>query len=285
VTSTETGTPGRVDRAAPDETQPGRPWSPNPMTLPGATAPNLALNEQLSHRPDPGHTLIHLGFGESRLPVHPALTQRLAAAATANSYGPVAGTSKVLTAAAGYFSRRRMSTTPDQVIVTPGSKAALFALIAALPGDVVLPQPSWVSYGAHALLTGRQVQRAPIPDSFGGVPDPEALEQALRQAHRNGQHPGILLLTAPDNPTGTTASPAVIQRICQVAGNAGLTIISDEIYRDIVHPPGSLLYGATTAEQWEALRSPDPAQVPHIARPLTRLRTALSALTDSRAPA
>jgi aspartate aminotransferase len=47
----------------------------------------------------------------------------------------------------------------------------------------------------------------------------------------------------------------------------------------------SLLYGATAAEQWEALRSPDPAQVPHVARRLARLRTALSALTDAWAPA
>ena len=35
---------------------------------------------------------------------------------------------------------------PDQVVIAPGSKPLLFALLDILQGDVMLPRPSWVSY-------------------------------------------------------------------------------------------------------------------------------------------
>jgi aspartate aminotransferase len=42
----------------------------------------------------------------------------------------------------------------------------------------------------------------------------------------------------------------------------------------------SQLYGSSTDEQWAALRCSDPVLLPHIARPLGPLRTALMTLTD-----
>ena len=42
-------------------------------------------------------------------------------------------------------------------------------------------------------------------------------------------------MTLPDNPTGRLASPATVRALCQVAAAHQLIIISDEIYRDLVH--------------------------------------------------
>ena len=64
-------------------------------------------------------------------------------------------------AAAGYFERRGLPTGPEQVLLAPGSKALLYALLCVLPGDVVLPRPSWVSYAAQAALAGKRVHRRP----------------------------------------------------------------------------------------------------------------------------
>ena len=92
-------------------------------------------------------------------------------AAPGQRRGPVAGSPRARTAAAGWFDRRRLSTDPDQVVIAPGSKALLWALLAVLPGDVVLPQPSWVSYAAQAALAGKRVWGVPIAaDGPGGVP-------------------------------------------------------------------------------------------------------------------
>lgn len=96
----------------------------------------------------------------------------LGTAAARNSYGPVAGSPAARIGAAGYCERRGLPTVADQVLLTPGSKAALYALIASLPGDVVLPRPSWVTYAAQVALAGKQVIAVPTADDSGGVADP-----------------------------------------------------------------------------------------------------------------
>src|SRR3954468_3662570 len=82
------------------------------MVPPRGVSPNLALDQQLSHRIAAGERVMHLGLGESRLPVHPALIDRLAAAAPAHSYGPVAGGEADLRGAGGEFTRPRVAPPP-----------------------------------------------------------------------------------------------------------------------------------------------------------------------------
>jgi len=42
-------------------------------------------------------------------------------------------------------------------------------------------------------------------------------------------------VTLPDNPTGRLASPVTVRALYQVAAAHRLVVISDEIYRDLVH--------------------------------------------------
>ncbi|HEX4724700.1 MAG TPA: aminotransferase class I/II-fold pyridoxal phosphate-dependent enzyme [Pseudonocardiaceae bacterium] len=188
----------------------------------------LAINERILARGAAGEPVLHLGFGEAGLPVPPELAAVLADSVRHNDYGPVIGIPAAREAAAGYFTRRGLPTEPDQIVMAPGSKPLLFALLAVLPGDVVLPVPSWVSYAAQAALLGRRVIGVPIPDRAGGVPDPDRLAAVARSA-------GVLILTLPDNPTGTLAPPDLLAEVCRIADDAGLVIISDEIYRDLSH--------------------------------------------------
>lgn len=199
------------------------------------TSPTLAANERIRARRAAGQPVVHLAFGEAGLPVLPALAEVLIGASARNEYPPVAGTEAARLAAAGYWERRSLPTDPDLVLLAPGSKALLFGLLSLLPGDVVLPRPSWVSYAAQAQLAGKSVIGVPIPAEAGGVPDPARLERAVLDARRAGRHPGSLILTLPDNPTGTLASPSLLAEVCAVAGRLGLTVVSDEIYRDLVH--------------------------------------------------
>jgi aspartate aminotransferase len=46
-----------------------------------------------------------------------------------------------------------------------------------------------------------------------------------------------VVVTLPDNPTGTLASPNTVRELCEVAARHDLVIISDEIYRDLLHDP------------------------------------------------
>jgi len=197
----------------------------------------LAANEDIAARRRSGQAVLPLAFGEAGLPVHPALRAELSAAAGRGGYGPVAGLSALREAAAGYWARRGLPTSPDDIICGPGSKPLIFGLLLAIGADVAVPMPSWVSYAAQAGLAGRRVHFVPTPPGEGGICDPGLLDRAARAAARAGRPIRSMIMTLPDNPTGTLASPESVRAVAEVAERHNLIIISDEIYRDLVHDP------------------------------------------------
>jgi aspartate aminotransferase len=199
----------------------------------------LAANEVLANKRRAGIPVLPLAFGESGLPVHSALQEALAAATGRGGYGPVAGLPALREAAAGYWERRGMPTRPEQVVCGPGSKPLLFGLLLAIGGDVAVPKPSWVSYAAQASLIGTRPHFVPTPRGEGGVPEPYLLARAVKEARAAGREIRSVVVTLPDNPTGTLARPTTMRRLCAVAEELGLIIISDEIYRDLMHDPAA----------------------------------------------
>jgi aspartate aminotransferase len=197
----------------------------------------LAANEALESRRLRGEPVLPLAFGESGLPVHPRLTAELATTAGLGAYGPVAGTERIREAAAGYWSRRGLPTDPSSVVAGPGSKALLFGTLLALRADVAVPRPSWVSYAAQATLIGASPHFVAAVPGEGGICHAGALEAAVRASRAAGRPIGAVLVTMPDNPTGRLASPDAVRALCAAAERNGLVIISDEIYRDLVHDP------------------------------------------------
>jgi aspartate aminotransferase len=199
----------------------------------------LAANEAMAARLHRGQPVLPLGFGEAGLPVHPALRAALAASATCNSYGPVAGHPALRAAAAGYWQRRGLPTEPGSVVCGPGSKALLFALMLAIGGDVAIPRPSWVSYAAHARLLGVRAHPVAVSCGEGGICDPADLDAAIDAAATAGRPIRSTIVTLPDNPTGRIPSPGAVRAVCEVAEARGLIIICDEIYRDLIHDPAA----------------------------------------------
>ena len=162
----------------------------------------------------------------------------------------MAGHPELRSAAAGYWQRRGLPTSPDQVVCGPGSKPLLFGLLLAIGADVALPRPSWVSYAAQAAMIGVRPHFVPAPPGEGGIPDPAALAAAVTAAAAAGRRIGSVVVTLPDNPTGRLPRPATVRALCQVAAAHGLIIICDEIYRDLVHDPATpILSPAQVAPQ------------------------------------
>ncbi|GAA2626087.1 pyridoxal phosphate-dependent aminotransferase [Actinomadura fulvescens] len=215
---------------------PSRPLHPPLRDLP--VSPTLAADDTIARRRREGLPVLPLGFGEAGIPLHPALVRELTSAADRGAYGPVAGSAPLRAAAAGYWSRRGLPTDPGLVVCGPGSKALLFGLLMSLTdGDVAIPAPSWVSYAAQASLTGAKPVFIATPPGEGGVPSPALLADAVVRARSQGRSIRAVIVTLPDNPTGTLASEATVRRLCAVAREHDLLIISDEIYRDLVHDP------------------------------------------------
>ena len=222
---------GRASSAQPGALRAGRGGIPVSATL--------AANEAMAARRRRGLPVLPLAFGEAGLPVAASLRAALAGSTARNGYGPVAGQGALRSAAAGYWRRRGLPTDPDAVICGPGSKPLIFALLLAIGADVAVPSPSWVSYAAQADLIGARSHFVPAPPGEGGICDPERLAAAISAARAAGRRIGAVIVTLPDNPTGRLARPDTVRALCRVADEHGLVIISDEIYRDLIHDPAA----------------------------------------------
>jgi aspartate aminotransferase len=149
------------------------------------------------------------------------------------------GIPELRTAICDKFRREnQISYDPGQVIVTAGASEALHIIMHALvdEGDRVLfADPGFVSYAALATLAG-------------GCPEGVRLDKRLHidveQAKEQMDGARMFVLNSPGNPTGAVESGASIRAIVEYAGDAGVTVVSDEVYEHFI-------YGA---EHWSAAR-------------------------------
>ncbi|MEV7031441.1 aminotransferase class I/II-fold pyridoxal phosphate-dependent enzyme [Streptomyces sp. NPDC093272] len=171
------------------------------------------------------------------LPVLPALSAALAAAAGRGGEEPVGGGPALLDAARGYWERRGLPTAPGPAAAGPGAPALLLALTAALGGDVLVPRPCAAWWAPYARLLGRPVFHVPTPAESGGVPDPYALLETVRRVRDEGGDPRLLVLSVADDPTATVAPPELLHATVEAATGEGLHLVSDETWRDTLHAP------------------------------------------------
>lgn len=200
------------------------------------TSATLAMNEAVAKRRAAGLQTIHLGFGEASFPLHPILRAELARTAAHTSYAPVLGLPALREAIADYLQRTRgIAGSAAHVAVAPGSKPLLYTLLHVLDGDVLLPVPSWVSYGPQARLAGRRVIDVLTDASDHHRLTPDVLDETLARARHAGANPRILLVNTPSNPTGSMFDAADAEAIASWARAEGITLISDEIYAELAH--------------------------------------------------
>ncbi|WP_299821689.1 aminotransferase class I/II-fold pyridoxal phosphate-dependent enzyme [uncultured Pontibacter sp.] len=187
--------------------------------------------------------LISLASGASYF-ASPAMATAAAIAALQaghTSYGPTEGTPGLRQAVSQKYKSMGQDVEPEQVMITPGSKQALFNLFTVLlrQGDeVVVPTPAW--FGFHELMKYSCGTLVPLPtkQEEGYTLTPDMLRQALNENSR------ILLLTNPGNPTGRIYTKEELEALLQVTKQfPNLYIISDEIYDHITYsqPYTSLL--------------------------------------------
>ncbi len=201
-----------------------------------ASSSTLAINEAIAERRAAGREVIHLGFGEATFPLHPLLQAALAEAAKHTGYAPVLGLPALRRAIADYLARTRgLNCSPEQIVIGPGSKPLLYALLHILAGDLLLPVPSWVSYAPQARLAGRRVIAVKTDAVDHHRLTQQALSEALAHARKEGADPRILVVNTPSNPTGGMFDRADVEALASWARDAGITVISDEIYAELAH--------------------------------------------------
>jgi N-succinyldiaminopimelate aminotransferase len=119
-----------------------------------------------------------------------------------------------------------------EVLVTVGATEAIAAAVLGLvePGsEVILIQPFYDSYSPVVAMAGAHRVVAPlVPDGGGFALDIDALRRAVTPRTR------ALMLNSPHNPTGTVLSEAELSAVAEIAVNADLLVITDEVYEHLV---------------------------------------------------
>jgi len=122
---------------------------------------------------------------------------------------------------------------PENLVVTPGGKQGLYEVFQTIvdEGDeVVLIDPAWVSYEAMAKIVGADLTRVDT------TPHDFALEPALDDlADAVSDETDLLVVNSPGNPHGMVYSDEALEGVRDIAVEHDITVISDEIYKEITY--------------------------------------------------
>lgn len=148
-------------------------------------------------------------------------------------YTPSSGIAPLRAAIAAHVGRSHgWQVTPDQVVVAPGAKPAIFnaLYVTSEPGDeVIYSSPFWVSHLDMINLIGATPVEVPTVDN-GFMLDAAALERAITPRTR------AVILCYPSNPTGKILSRSEAQDLASVLeAHPDVVVISDEIYSRLVY--------------------------------------------------
>lgn len=120
---------------------------------------------------------------------------------------------------------------PQNVLVTPTKQAIFMWALAYLdPGDeVLLPDPSWVSYEAVIRLAGAIPVYVPTYFEDNYVINAENVEKAITPKTK------AIVVNSPSNPTGTVQPEHTLRAIADICREKDLIVLSDEIYEYVVY--------------------------------------------------
>jgi aspartate aminotransferase len=196
----------------------------------------LAITAKAKAMRASGEDVIGFGAGEPDFPTpaHVVAAARDACAEPAmHRYTPAAGLPALREAIAAKTERDSgLPCRADQVVVTNGGKHALYNTFQALlnPGDeVLLPAPYWVSYPEQIHLA----EGVPVMVSAGVDSGYKVTVDQLEAART--ERTKVLLFTSPSNPTGAVYAPEQVEEIGRWAAEAGLWVVTDEIYEHLTY--------------------------------------------------
>jgi len=118
----------------------------------------------------------------------------------------------------------------NEVLVTVGGSEAIDAALRCMldPGDeVLLPEPSFVSYHPCTIMADGVPVVIPLQDKNDFKLTVEELQQALTPKTK------ILILSFPNNPTGAVMTRDELKPIADFVKENDLYVISDEIYSEL----------------------------------------------------
>ena len=182
-----------------------------------------------------GEAVIELTVGEHDFPTPSAILDAMAAAAQDGhtGYAEIPGVPALRQAVARRVTERTgVATGPENVLITPGGQAALFAAHTAVldPGQTGLfIDPYYATYPGTIRATGAEPVAVAARPEDGFAPRARALAAAARKTGAKS-----LLINTPNNPTGAIYGRDVLEAIAGVCQAQDLWLISDEVYDTMI---------------------------------------------------
>ena len=201
-----------------------------------APSPTLAVDAKAKELKAAGLDVCGFGAGEPDFDTPDFIKEACIDALNAGKtkYAPAAGIPALRDALAEKYRNDNgiAGVTSQQIVVSPGGKYSCMLAIQAVvsPGDeVIIPAPYWVSYPEMVKLAGG------VPKViFAGMEadfkiSPEQLKAAISDKTR------LVILNSPSNPTGAIYSREEMAALVEIALEAGIYIMSDEIYEYLLY--------------------------------------------------
>lgn len=226
-----------------NQTSPLSTWASNI-----APSPTLAVDAKAKALKAAGKDVCGFGAGEPDFDTPQFIREACIKALSEGKtrYVPTPGILPLRKAiAADYTAKGFKNIDETCVVLSPGGKMSCYLAILALisPGDeVLIPAPYWVSYPEMVKLAGGNVKILQSDDSTGFKISAEQLRAAITPKTK------LLILTSPSNPTGAVYTPDELKAIVDVAVEAGIYILSDEIYAALTYDGAQFASPATFSE-------------------------------------
>ena len=135
------------------------------------------------------------------------------------------------------------SVSPEQVCVTVGAEEALLDVLMVLveTGDeVLIPDPGFPAYASLVRLAGGEPKPYPL------CPGDDFVFRAEKVIGLITGKTKAVIINSPNNPTGSVHSSKELLALAGRLNTLPLTVISDEVYRDIVFgEPAASIAGLT----------------------------------------
>jgi len=200
-----------------------------------APSATTALNERAIAMKRDGGEVFNFAVGEPDFPTPDHIKEAGMAAIRDNitRYTPATGILDLKEAICRKLARDNgLEYAPNQIATTSGGKHALYNLLYVIcdEGDEVLvPAPYWVSYPEMVKLAGA------VPVVLNTGPDASFKVTAGQVRPAITPKTKALLLNSPSNPTGMVYSRDELAAIAEVVMDAGIYVITDELYEKILY--------------------------------------------------
>jgi aspartate aminotransferase len=185
------------------------------------------ISEKAIQLENQGKRIIKFNLGDPDLPTPPEIIE-------ASYEAMKQGKTKYSSAAGEMKLREELAkihgVSADNVVVTTGSKWAVFSLILLLlkrGENIVVPSPHWTSYELAARRLGAEIR------VLGRDIDSDWKVDVSKLANLVDKNTRLVILNSPNNPTSKVIDAKTFGEIVQIANERGATVLSDEIYSDI----------------------------------------------------